>query len=222
MWAILLALALASCSDRAGRDTPVPETAPVDSRMLTPGLWAGAATAGQGPLPAVDFRSGDGQLTIRGLIDVRHPVGDHPIKAYERTVHLQQGRKRQLLTITQDGAALGRVQEQSSGLPDRGFTGDIVFPLGIWSQGEAREFEATEYTLFGPALRLIALEILEIDHVYDGVAHSLSYRLSTRDEAGRVLDCEVSVYSPGRGLVAFEASSLWISGTGCTACPCPS
>jgi len=52
------------------------------------------------------------------------------------------------------------------------------------------------------------------------VAHSLSYRLTIRDEAGRVLDCEVSVYSPGRGLVAFEASSYWRASNGCTTCPC--
>lgn len=221
LWALVLVLSLPSCSDRTRQAKPAPETASVVDRMLTPVLWAGTATSWQGLLPAVDVRSGDGQLTIRGLIEARHPIYDHPIKAYERIERLEEGRKRQLLTITQGSAGLGRVLEQRGGLPDRRFTGDVVFPLGIWAQGEAREFEATEYTMFGPARRLITLEILEIDHVYEGVAQSLSYRLSIRDEAGRVLDCKFSIYSPGRGLVAFEASSFWRSGTDCIACPCP-
>jgi hypothetical protein len=221
LWALLLGLALPSCSDRSGRDTSAPETASVVGRVLTPELWAGTATSGDGPSPAVEVRSGDGQLTIRGLIEARHPVKGHLIKAYERVVHLEQGRKRQLLTVTQSSAGLGRILEQRSGLPDRRFTGDVVFPLGIWAQGEAREFEATEFTIFGPARRLITLEILDIDHVYEGVKNSLSYRLTIRDEAGRMLDCESSIYSPGRGLVDFESSNIWRSGTICDTCPCP-
>lgn len=219
--ALLLVLAVASCGGPGERDAPVPEAAVVVGRLVTPELWAGAATAGDGGLPKVDVRSGDGRVTIRGPIEVRHPVEGRPIRSYERIALLAEGRKRQLLTITQDRAGLGRVLDQRPGLPERRFTGDVVFPLGVWAQGEVREFEATEFTLFGPAQRLITLEILQLDHVYEGVAHSLSYRLSIRDEAGRVLDCEVSVYSPGRGLVAFEASSYWRAGGGCTACPCP-
>ncbi|MFQ5565579.1 MAG: hypothetical protein ACE5EU_04375, partial [Paracoccaceae bacterium] len=125
------------------------------------------------------------------------------------------------LTVTQGRAGLGRVLDQRPGLPEQRFTGDVVFPLGVWAEGEVREFEATEFTLFGPAQRLITLEILQLDHVHEEVAHSLSYRLSIRDAAGRVLECEVSVYSPGRGLVAFEASSYWRGSGGCAACPCP-
>jgi hypothetical protein len=219
--ALLLALALASCGGPDPREAVPPEAAVVIARLVTPELWAGAASTGQGALPKVDARFDDGRVTIRGPLEARHPVDGHPIQAYERIALLAQGRKRQLLTITQDGAGLGRVLDQRPGLPERRFTGDVVFPLGVWAEGEVREFEATEFTLFGPALRLISLEILQLDHVHAGVAHSLNYRLTIRDEAGRVLDCEVSVYSPGRGLVAFESSSYWRAGSGCTACPCP-
>ncbi len=214
--ALLLVLAVASCGG-----PPEPEAVAVAGRLVTPELWAGAAGSGDGALPEVDVRSGDGQVTIRGPAEIRHPVDGHRIGSYERIALLDEGRKRQLLTVTQNRAGLGRVLDQRPGLPERRFTGDVVFPLGVWAEGEVRAFEATEFTLFGPAQRLITLEILQLDHVHEGVAHSLSYRLSIRDAAGRVLDCEVSVYSPGRGLVAFEASIYWRGGGGCTACPCP-
>lgn len=159
----------------------------------------------------------DGRPAIRGPFETRHPVDGRPIQAYERIAIHEGSRKRQLLTVTQQGAALGRVLDDRSGLPERRFASDVVFPLGIWRQGEAREFEAVEFTLLGPALRLITLDVQDIDHVHDGVAHSLRYRLTIRDEARRVLGCEVSVYSPGLGLAAFEASSYW---QGCANCPC--
>ena len=210
-----------SCAAPGERDAPAPEAAAVAGRLVTPELWAGAGTAGEGALPKVDVRSGDGRVTIRGPVETRHPVDGRPIRSYERIAVLAEGRKRQLLTVTQGRTGLGRVLDQRTGLPERRFTGDVIFPLGVWTQGEVRAFEATEFTLFGPAQRLITLEILDIDHVYEGVAHSFSYRLSICDEVGRVLDCEVSVYSPGRGLVAFEASSYWRGSGGCTTCPCP-
>jgi hypothetical protein len=212
---LLLVLALPSCGG-----PPAPEAAVVVGRMVTPELWAGVATAGGGALPKIDVRSGNGRVTIRGPVETRHPVDGRPIRSYERIAVLGESRKRQLLTVTQGRTGLGRVLDQRPGLPERRFNGDVVFPLGVWAEGEVRQFEATEFTLFGPARRLITLEILQLDHVYEGVAHSLSYRLTIRDEAGRVLDCEVSVYSPGRGLVAFEASSYWRASNGCTTCPC--
>ena len=211
--ALFLALPLLSCGGPSDR---VPEVASTGDglvgRFVTSELWAGGAGTGPGVSPATGEH-----LTINGPIETRHPVDGRLIQAYERIVLLRGGRKRQLLTVTQNGAGLGRVLDDRTGQPERRFAGDVIFPLGVWQQGKIREFEATEFTLLGPALRLISLEILEIDHVYDGVANSLSYRLTIRDEARRVLDCEVSVYSPGQGLAAFEASSYWL---GCANWPC--
>ena len=208
LFVLTLALVLPSCGGPGEPEAP----ASVAARFITPELWSGTAIAGQGGVPATD-----GRPAIRGPFETRHPVDGRPIQAYERIAIHEGSRKRQLLTVTQQGAALGRVLDDRSGLPERRFASDVVFPLGIWRQGEAREFEAVEFTLLGPALRLITLDVQDIDHVHDGVAHSLRYRLTIRDEARRVLGCEVSVYSPGLGLAAFEASSYW---QGCANCPC--
>ena len=208
--ALLLVLMLPACGGPSERDVPAPEA--IIGRFITPELWAGSAISEPGGWPAASS-----QLMIRGPFTVDHPVDGRPIRAYERVALVEGGRKRQLLTVTQNGAGLGRVLDERTGLPERRFADDVVFPNGVWKQGEVREFEATEVTLLGPALRQITLEILEIDHVHDGVAHSLRFRLTIRDEAHRVLGCETSVYSPGLGLVAFAASGNW---QGCAACPC--
>lgn len=208
--ALLLVLMLPSCGGSDQRSAVAADPA-VAGRFITPELWAGGGEA---------LHASNGRLSIRGPFTMNHPAGGHRIQAYERISLLGGNHKRQLLTITQNGAGLGRVLDERTGLPTRRFTGDIVFPTGVWKQGEVREFMATEHTLFGPAQRIITLEILKIDSVYGGVAHSLSYRLAIRDEAGRILDCEQSVYSPGLGLVAFEANSYWRADSGCKSCPC--
>jgi len=215
--AMLIALALQACSHQAEPSGTVVQARQVTSRYITPALWSGAELSSPTGLPAIDITSGP--VTIRGPSTIRDPATGEPIQAYERTAIVDGGLRRQFLGVTQNGAGLGRVSDIRSGMPERHFIGDVVFPLGFWRQDETRNFEATEITLIGPALRLITLEILDLDLVHDGVPHSLSYRLTIRDEARRVLACERSVYSPGRGLVAFEASSLW---QGCTSCPCAS
>jgi hypothetical protein len=213
---VVLVLPLLSCGNSADNEMLATAATPgtqLIGRFVTPELWAGQATATNTRSPA----TGGGPVVL-GPIEMRHPIDGHLILAYERVVHLESGRKRQLLTVTQDGAGLGRVLDSRAGQPERRFAGDVIFPLGVWRQGEMREFKATEHTLLGPALRQITLEIMDVDHIHNGVANSLRYRLTIRDEARRVLDCEVSVYSPGLGLVAFEASSYW---QGCNTCPCP-
>lgn len=198
-----LVLALASCSG-------APPDAIPTSRVITPALWAGAAADDpSGSLPVIDRRNPDGRLMILGPTAIADPATGLRVEVYERLVTTDGVRRRQLLTVTQGGAALGRILEEQTGTPARRFSGDVVFPIGRWRQGEARSFDATENTLLGPAARRITLEILEIDHVHEGIARSLRYRLTIRDLAGRVLACETSVYSPGRSLVAFEAGGIW-------------
>jgi hypothetical protein len=174
--------------------------------VITPELWAGPAS------------KPDGGAAFLGPYTSRHPVNDRTIQTYEINSLADGIRRRQLFAITRDGAALGRVLDKMSGVPERRFERDVVFPLGQWEQGERREFEAVEHTLFGPALRRITLEILQIDYIHDGIANSLRYRLTVRDEANRVLNCEVAVFSPGHGQVVSEVNGIW---QGCHACPCP-
>jgi hypothetical protein len=211
-----LLLVLAACGGDGGRNDP-PAAAAMVVRVITIDLWAGAGTGAPGVLPAVD-RHGEDGTAIRGPLALADPVDGTPIQAYERVSRTGQGERRQLLAVDQGGAGLGRVLDDVPGQPEKRYTGDVVFPLGLWRQGEARRFEATELTLFGPAARRITVEIVDIDHVHQGVPNSLSYRLTIEDAAGRVLSCEHSVYSPGRGLVAFRARGHF---DGCDACPCP-
>jgi hypothetical protein len=217
--ALLAAAVLAGCAVTGGRADPEPGQ--MASRVITPELWAGKVISTTGNLPSVDARADGGRLSIRGPLSVRNPVDGTAVAAYERVAVQADGTRRELITVTQDGAGLGRVLDASAGLPDRRFAGDVVFPLGLWHQGEKRSFEATEFGLLGPMARNVELEIVDIDFVFGDVPHSLSYRLTVRDEAGRVLSCAESVYSPGRGLVDYQGRSYWPPAEACPACPCP-
>jgi len=210
----LLALTLALSAACTGPDRHRSAGSGLTDRVITPALWAGGPSDATGPMPAIDVRPATGGA-VRGPIAMRHPVDGEKVRAYE----LRDGALSQLLTVTQGGAALGRVVEQRDGRPELRFSEDVVFPLGHWRQGEVRRFEAVEHTLFGPAAREITVEIIDLSHVHEGVPGSLSYRLSVRDAAGRLLSCEFSVYSPGRGRVLFDQSSLWDGGS-CPDCPC--
>lgn len=188
-WMLGLAL-VAACGG------PEPESR-VEGRVITPELWLGPAVRVTGPAPAV------------------HPVDGRSIQAWTRISHGEGGDRRQVLAVTQEGAALGRVADQRPGVAELRFTGDVVFPLGLWRVGERRDFTASEVTLLGSAERRIKLEILDLDFVHQGASNALRYRLEVRDAAGRVLACETSVYAPGKGLVAFQASTLWSGGAAC-------
>ena len=213
-WAALLVLVLAAC----GGDGP--DTRQDSPRVITLGLWAGlgAGAAPAGALPVIEVVGRSG-ATLRGPLPTTDPVGGGTILAYERIAETKQGRRRQILHVTQDGAGLGRVldaaEDGADAMPDRIFSGDVVFPLGRWNAGETRQFMAVEHTLFGPAQRYLHIEILELDFVHDGIDHSLAYRLTVRDEAERVLSCEYAVYSPGVGLAASKTGSQWSDGGSC-------
>ncbi len=191
----------AACGDDGRSDMPAAPAAA--GRVITVDLWTGAGAGAPG-------------VSIRGPLELADPTAGIPVQVYERVS--RGGKRRQLLAATQDGAGLGRVFDQTAGQPEKHFTGDVVFPLGLWHPDESRQFEATEVTLLGPAARRITLRILELDYIYRGSPHSLRYRLTVEDAAGRVLSCEHAVYSPGKGRVAFRARSQF---DGCTACPCP-
>jgi hypothetical protein len=220
--AILLA-ALAGCG--GGAPAPRPQVDTIVSRVITLDLWTGGTQTGPGPagsgaLPAIDVETPSG-ASIQGPFKVEDPAGGARVMAYRRTSPSASGQRLQLLTVTAGGAGLGRILDRTPGLPERHFAGDVVFPLGPWKQGEIRQFEATEFTLAGPAQRRVTLEILDLDFVYKGATHSLAYRLTVRDAAARVIRCETSVYSPGAGLVRLETSSSWLTPPRCGACPCP-
>lgn len=187
--ALICALAiLAACGEGPGTSATGAQT-----REITLALWAGRAGALDGPVRAI------------------HPVTGAQIDTYRR----RRGGNEQVLAVTQDGAALGRITERRPGMPELHFTGDAVFPLGLWREGERRAFVAREFTLLGPAERRITLEILDLSFDHDGAPGSLRFRVLTRDAADRPISCATSVYSPGQGLVASEVSTLWRGGAVC-------
>ncbi len=205
----LLLLALAACApaDPAGPATPRPA-----ARLITPALWAGAATA-TAPLPALDL-AGPGRH-IRGPLTLADPLTGEALTGYEE----RSGGGDRIVALTHGGTALGRLVDHPAGLPEKRFHGDVIFPLGHWRDGEARDFEGAELTPLGPAPRHYHLQILAVDGRYRGRPGALDYRLTVRDAAGRVLVCEHSIYLPGEGRVFHTRRGLW---DGCTACPCPS
>ncbi len=184
---VVLAL-LAACG--GGDDATNTE---VEGRVITLALWAGTAD------------------TLDGSTNIAHPVTGARIDAYR----IQTEGREQLFAVTQDGATLGRLLDRQPGVPEQRFTGDAVFPLGLWRQGERRQFQAREVTLLGAAERRITLEILDLAFEYEDVPQSLRFRVIIRDAAGRPIACETAIYSPGRGLVNFQISTLWHGGAAC-------
>jgi hypothetical protein len=210
---LLLAFLLAACGSP---DLPEQAEPGASSREITIGLWAGDDTV-ESSAPATRE---NGPVTISGPFHLPHPVTGEVVVAFERIATTPRGPTRQLFTRTHDGAGFGRILDQRVGLPDRQFTGDLLFPLGEWTKGERRSFAATEYTPLGSARRLITIAITEMDYVYRGVPHSMAYFLSIEDAAGRVLACERHVYSPGIGLAEFRSAGIGPDGGGCSFCPC--
>jgi hypothetical protein len=215
---VLLALVPAAC----GAPVPVdPGAAAPSSRVITVALWAGADEQASGVDLAAPVAIERGPVTISGPVHMPDPVSGKVVLAYERVAMTPQGPRRQVLSQTHDGAGLGRVLDERVGLPARQFSGDLIFPLGKWVEGERRSFAATEHTPLGPTRRRITIMISNIDFSYRDVPHSMAYILAINDAAGRVLACERYVYSPGVGLAAFETAGNGLDGKGCSACPCP-
>ena len=79
---------------------------------------------------------------IVGPENWKNPQTGKTIKVYKRTRKGQSGLKTQLFTVTNDGQCIGRVwdsRKRKLGVViaiDRG----CKFPLGVWKEGETREF----------------------------------------------------------------------------------
>ncbi|HUS55856.1 MAG TPA: hypothetical protein VMY41_17835 [Thermohalobaculum sp.] len=218
---IILAFLPIACSPIITQRTSNFDGATPSSRLISVALWVGLDKTGSGVGLAAPTIVRQGPVTISGPIHLPHPVTGEIALTYERVATTPQGPRRQLLSQTHEGAGLGRLLDERAGLPARKFSGDLVFPLGNWHQGERRSFVATEHTDLGPARRQITIVIAKIDFSYRDVPHSMAYVLTIADAAGRILTCERYVYSPGVGLAAFETAGIGPDGNGCDVCPCP-
>ena len=172
-----------------------PAVAEPASRFIPVELWTGGAwNAAPGlRLDKVDKTFGrHGHKRIRGPFDWTRPETGEKLRVYERT----NRSKVQLFALRHDGQGLGRVHDSRY---DRYCFGAIKFPLGVWKQGETRNYTFA----CGRRTRTVKLTIEEIDFNYDGVAHSLRFRWIADGGKKRGTD-NTYTYSPGLGMVEVE------------------
>ncbi len=150
--------------------------------------WDGTQTIRLAPAK-LEFGS-KGQKSLSGPMEWLPPGASAPIQVYERI----NRDKRQLFALREDGTGLGRVLD--SRYPRDFCVGDVKFPLGLWKQGEVRNYMVS---CRKEMLRLrVTIENIDFEHA--GVPHSLRFHWLHNEGRGRATDMRYT-YSPGLGLV---------------------
>jgi hypothetical protein len=162
------------------------------TRFIPVELWTGSAWDG-----AREIRMAPAALEFgrRGEKSIKGPLDWNGMQVYER---LNQG-KLQRFAMREDRSGLGRVFD--SRYPNASCRGEIKFPLGVWKQGEVREYRVD----CPREARPLKVTIEEIDFVHDGVPHSLRFHWLYMEGRGRGTDMRY-VYSPLRGLVEVRGN----------------
>ncbi len=173
-----------------------------DTRMIGLDLWTGDSSLAGQAAPQVQVLQGTRAIT--GPRAWQHGKTGQTVMVYERRNAETDGVKIQLFEVRPDGQALGRVFDSRPGRADRHFENDAFFPLGTWSRGESRTFQAIEHTEAGPQTRIITIKIRRLDFTFRDVEHSLRYDWIMSDVNGNVIYNERYVYSPGVGFAAFD------------------
>src|SRR3954467_969426 len=130
------------------------------TRFIPVELWTGSPWDGAREIrmaPAALLFGARGDKTTNG------PISWNGHEVYERV----NRDKRQLFALRADGTGLGRVYD--SRYTTRGCTGEVKFPLGLWKQGEVREYQVP----CARGAQPLKVTIDETDFVYQGVPHSL-------------------------------------------------
>ena len=161
------------------------------TRFIPVELWTGAPWDGKQEIRMAPAALEFGQ---RGDKSVKGPTTWNGLEVYER---LNRG-KLQLFALRDDRTGLGRVFDSRYDT----CSGEVKFPLGLWKQGEVREY----YLNCGRGRpRPLKVTIEEIDFVHDGVPHSLRFHWLLMEGRGRGTDMRY-VYSPLRGLVDVQGN----------------
>ena len=167
------------------------------TRFIPVELWTGAPWDGKEELRMgkADGIFGErSQKRITGPIPWTRPGASAPMLVYERN---NRGKK-QLFALSSRGDGLGRVYD--SRYP-RDCVDEVKFPLGLWKQGETREFRIP--CDGGRSIRHIVLRIEKIDFVHAGKPHSLQYHWIV--DGGKGADSNMRyIYSPGQGMVHVQ------------------
>jgi hypothetical protein len=162
------------------------------ARFIPVELWTGAAWDGR-----QEIRMAPAALEFgrRGEKSIKGPLDWNGVEVYER---LNQG-KLQRFALRDDKSGLGRVFD--SRYARYNCRGEVKFPLGLWKQGEVRDYRVD----CGGETRPLKVTIEEIDFVHDGVPHSLRFHWLYMEGRGRGTDMRY-VYSPLRGLVEVRGN----------------
>ena len=162
------------------------------TRFIPVELWTGATWDG-----TQEIRMAPAALAVGKSGYIKGPMVWNGIEVYEK---LTRGDILQRFTLRDDRTGLGRVSDSRSS--SSACRGEVKFPLGRWKQGEVREYELP----CGRGRTLpLKVTIEEIDHVYNGVPHSLRFHWLLNHGTGRGTDMRYT-YSPLRGLVHIRGN----------------
>lgn len=141
--------------------------------------------------------------TWYGPSEWQHPDTGAKLMVYDR------GRRGvgQKFAVRTDNAAIGRVADSRYGISS--CDQEAKYPLGLWTQGETRQFQyrcwygSGEKKRERPTTSIITIE--RIDFEFAGSPHALQVRwiLKHADDP-REVDNRVYVFAPGKGAVAVR------------------
>jgi hypothetical protein len=186
-------------------DSTNPET---KERYIPVELWSGAEWDGnrEFKMPKVDanYRHRE-SYQIKGPTEWKHPVTGQTYLVYER---LNPGRragdaKWQLFAINQEQNGLGRVYDSRPDLGTRTVSGGLKFPLGVWKEGETRNFAYKRYEKERQSDRAESITIKQIDFAFQNMPHCLEFYWAETERDGRkIIDHHTYIYCPGKSMVS--------------------
>jgi len=194
---VVVILGLAASLNEASADAWDDAYSPdADERFIPIELWTGMAWNGSRDLLLSEaIPNENSRVKISGPEDYTRPNTGERLKVYRRV----NKKKVQLYSVTSRKDGLGRVFDNRY---NRNCVDEVKFPLGIWRQGESRNYRIECET----RSRTIRMTIEEIDFSYGGVEHSLKFRWVVDGGYGKNQDNSY-IFSPNRGIVRFQSHS---------------
>ena len=192
---VVVILGLAASVNEANADAWDDAYSPgTGERFIPIELWTGMAWDGSRDLlPSKAIPNDNSRIKISGPEDYTRPNTGETLKVYRRV----NKKKVQLYAVTSRKDGLGRVYDNRY---NRNCVDEVKFPLGLWRQGESRNYRIECET----RSRTIRLTIEDIDFTYGGVAHSLKFRWVV-DGGHRKNQDNSYIFSPNRGLMSFQS-----------------
>lgn len=168
------------------------------TRFIPVELWSGLAWDGGRELRLAPLASaeGAGERRLSGPHPWVRREGAMPIQVYEKA----DPDNRQLFAIASSGQGLGRAWDERR---KRECEDEVIFPLGVWRQGETRTFHVR--CNGGRLQRRLKLTIERIDFEHQGRPHSLQFLWRIDGGPGRGEETRF-IFSPGLGLVSAVAN----------------